>query len=238
MSKDTRSERGIKHVHTTKLFFGQYTHKVTIPFPLKVQNIKLKYKKINTLEGNRRIAQQIRKAKAAYIASVMETLSFLEEADYNFRSGESSITFYTCDPQVAADIEDSGLPITSVASPKSEETARFMGLNPDLLVRDSLFFDKYRYCVVLRVTYTTRPALRAYLATLDIEEKNHNFGHRSYHAFAKKKTTDFLFNGNDRLYFADETDITLARIVIPECIERVEEIVLTKDIEDAGSIAA
>lgn len=238
MSKDARSERGIKHVHITKLFFGQYTHKVTIPFPLKVQNIKLRYKKVNTLEGNRRIAKQISRAKAAFIDSVMETLSFLEDDSYSFRSGESSITFYTCDPQVIDSIVSSGLPITSIASPKSEEAARFMGLNPDLLVRDALFFDKYRYCVVLRVNYHTRPALRAYLTTFEIEEKNINFGRRSYHEFTKKKTTDFFFNGNDRLYFADETDITLARITIPECIERIEKIVLTKDIENAGSIAA
>lgn len=237
MSKDARAERGVRHVHTIKPFFGQYTHKVTIPFPLKVQNIKLKYKKVNTLEGNRRIAKQIRKAKAAFIDSVMETLSFIEE-DYTFRSGETSISFYTCNPEVASKIETSGLPISCVAAPKSEEAARFMGLHPDLLVRDSLFFDKYRYCVVLRVTYHTRPALRAYLATFEIEEKNLNFGRRSYHEFSKKKTTDFLFNGNDRLYFADETDITLARITIPECIERVEEVVLIKDIENAGSIAA
>jgi len=253
MLKEACSERGIEHAYTTRSYFGKYTYKATIPFPLKIQNLMVQYEQMcrefpRKTTDVQRVAAKLRTSKTKFVASLFEKFSFLEDENaYAFRKGKNSITFYSNDPQIIESIILSGETVSAVSSPKDETVALYLAEHPKTIVREKYFFDKYKYCVVLRLVYLTRSNLDRYLRdNLFLKEKppmrikNHVYRthYTSSDSFEPETNEQFRYTGGNRLYFSDLVDVTLARITIPECIDSIEEIVLNKDIENAGSIAA
>lgn len=252
MLKEACAERGIEHAYTTRSYFGKYTYKATIPFPLDIQNLIFKYERLcrdfpRKTTNVQRMATRIRTSKEKFVASLFTKFSFPDDDSYAFRKGKNSITFYSNDPQIIECIVQSDVTISAVSSPKDAAAALYLADNPKTIVREKYFFDKYKYCVVLRLVYVTRDNLNKYLRdNLFLKEKPpkriKNHVYRSYYtssdSFEPEKNDQFRYTGGNRLYFSDLVDVTLARITIPECIDCIEEIVLNKDIENAGSIAA
>lgn len=234
MIKEACVKRGVKHVNSNKLYFGRFNNKVTVALPLHVMN-KFKYFDVINANNFKEYLNSVYKFKQAREKFINELFDICPIDSFEYRSSSSSVTLYTDDDDGLAEFINSynGY-ISEVGTPKSDTIAEYMKDNPNLLFRKSYFHGKYKYCVVINWRNQYNETVNQFL----INGYGAELENREYHACAIIDTLEVYRNSRSRIYFNSIDDVLLARIALSDAIDRIEEIILFEDVENARSIAA
>lgn len=237
MIVNTCDKRGIKHVYISKLFYGQFGYKITLAFPLKLLNKAPPTSYYHRMSRDWQLGyaskiKQFQNAREKFLNNLCEICPI---EDYEYRCTRTSVTLYTNDEAGLVKFIDAwNEHIIEVASPKSEVIADYMIDHPNILVRDTYFHNRYKYCVVVSYLRKYQDLINRFLIS--------GFGAEPEPLNLDRVTIvspEIRYVTKTKIYFDSIEDVVLARVALGDCIERIEEIILTEDIKyDAGSIAA
>ncbi len=236
MIMDYCAQQGIACVYTTKLFFGQFTSSLTVSFPTEWRNTLRAVHKSIWGENHMRAATSEEKARhslaravfhdqrSQMINEIMDSVDLPEETQY--RMNDASVTFYFNDiSNLVRVMAETGQQVTKVVIPRSESEVAFLRANTDKLVRETYFLDRYRYRLVLKHEHERYRAFL--LQTFAISETEMD-----------EERVHFYPSWQSIIYLHDDCDLFITRVGLANHIERIEEIVLSKDVSNEGSFAS
>lgn len=216
MANQVAPKQGLKCVDTQKLFFREFAYSFTVPFPTEQLSeiCEARYK----FDYNKALRLKL----AMQRALLDRVYSYLpRKTETNYRINGASIIFYT-NEQKAFDrlIKNHSDMLSKISRPKVD-VAELAALDEHVLVRDKLWFDKYRVKITMHWLND--------VTGLDaLVEEQFDDGEVSYYNYGVQRV----------LYVKDVSNLMIARLKLDNYISRVEKIKLIEEFNHARTTAA
>ena len=235
MIKELCEQRNIRHTYTSKLFYKRFSSSITVSVNPKLYErasaeadaVRNKYRArgytVLPTKGCDEcwdIWQKFRRAKESLARKIISQCD-IGELDYEFTVLKSSLTIYTNDPAVLIRVANARpRSIVKVCSPRSEKEVEFLRQNTDKLVRDAYFHGQYPYRVLFKWQVEDSYVDDLIVNTFGTENEDEINGDRALYNYGRQRA----------VYIKEFTDVFMVKIALGDFIEKIEEVVLSKDI--------
>jgi len=221
MIRELCERHSVAYLHTSKLFFGQFTSSITINFPpeplkrvIFFEDDNIGFDHANYTKKYLEARKRHKAIRSNYVDNIFSMFSFPD--DTHFRMNESSVTFYLNDPlSMTPLISSSELAVTKVVSPRNEADIAYMSVNSDKIIRPTYFFNKYPY----RVKIKNLDICSRYIMDNFADEEGVIDLDRACH-----------FKTSKSFFLMDSHEVVLAKIGLGDNITCIEEIVLSENV--------
>lgn len=209
----------IKYQDAARPYWGRYPFKLVVKYPPPKTG---KFWDKENIEN-----------RATFHRFVMETCGDIEQ-DWRSIRGSDCVNLFFNDAATAATVIDRLREhIALVQRPRDERAQEAMRRDHHAVVRESLFWGRYRWCLIFH------RAVDAYLDELDdwvtsmfVAEPAEN---RDGYAPDTRGFERFFYSYAEtrRLYLNHESDVLLVKMAIGNRILRIEKVILKKELDDA-----
>jgi hypothetical protein len=217
---DFDKHKNINYQPITRIFWNEYPFKVLVFEDLKRPD------KVcwggNSVEDKRIYQAWLEHRQARKVFYYARMRHCPEKSGWrSMNNGGHTFSFFFKDQEAAKHfIEKNRKHITDVFRPENLDQVTALSQNNKLLLRDSLFWGKYRYCIEFKEQY--EKALADHLDERVLELFHNKKNDRRYlYTFSKRR----------RLYLKNENDIFYVKMALYEYVRSQTEALLKKDIK-------